>query len=46
MENITESGINCKDHNVVANLKPTYFSGTLILAILARGLVITKFNTQ
>ena len=27
-------------------LKPSYFSGTLILAILARGLVIAKFNTR
>jgi len=26
-------------------LKPSYFSGTLILAILARGLMIAKFNT-
>jgi len=26
-------------------LKPSYFSGTLILVILTRGLVITKFNT-
>jgi len=25
-------------------LKPSYFSGTLILAILARGIVIAKFN--
>ena len=26
-------------------LKPSYFSSTLILIILVRGLVITKFNT-
>ena len=27
-------------------LKPSYFSGTLILAILARALVNAKFNTR
>ena len=27
-------------------LKLSYFSGTLILAILARGLVIVEFNTH
>jgi len=30
----------------VIYLKPSYFSGTLILVILVRGLVITKFNTH
>jgi len=29
-----------------AYLKLSYFSGTLILVILARGLVIAKFNTH
>jgi len=29
----------------VIYLKPSYFSGTIILAILTRGLVIAKFNT-
>ena len=31
---------------VLIYLKPSYFSGTLILVILARGLAIAKFNKR
>ena len=36
----------CTDYTCNVYLKPSYFSGTLILAILARGLVIAKFNMR
>ena len=35
---------NIKEHGVTSYLKPSYFSSALILAILARGLVITKLK--